>query len=223
MRATRITVCVALKFVGIVKAGVTVRGDQCYLASSGVLIAMSPKRRLFFRWVVPIAGDPAAERITNFQTWGTTHQTTQHRIPASLFLLELITGLEDNRVITRSSERVFLFPELIRLLIGRDRITCNWSLHPCSCAKANAVSPWSHTGEARVRSPPVRVLFVADEVSLRQVNLRVCRLSPVSTSPPVLHFHSFIHPSIHPSIHPPTHPSIHPSVSDTRQSKKLTA
>lgn len=42
MIATRITVYAAAKFVVIVKAGVTVRGDQCFLARSGVLTAMSP-------------------------------------------------------------------------------------------------------------------------------------------------------------------------------------
>jgi len=60
----------ALKFVGIVKAGVAGRGDQCYLARSGVLKAMLPKSRLLIRRVVPIAGDPVAERITNFSNVG---------------------------------------------------------------------------------------------------------------------------------------------------------
>jgi hypothetical protein len=94
MRATRITVYAAVKFVGIVKAGVTVRGDQCFLARSGVLTAMSPKSRLHVGREVPIVAndlasspellDPEAERIWNFLTSGTTYPTTQHYISASL-------------------------------------------------------------------------------------------------------------------------------------------
>jgi hypothetical protein len=84
----------AVKFVGIVKAGDTVRGDQCFLARSGVLAAMSPKSRLCVGREVPIVAndrasspellDPEAERITNFHTSGTTYPATQHYISASL-------------------------------------------------------------------------------------------------------------------------------------------
>ena len=94
MRATRVTVYAAVKFVGIVTVGVTVCGDQCFLARSGFLTAMSPKSRLCVGREVPIVAndrasspellDSEAERITNFHTSGTTYPTTQHYISASL-------------------------------------------------------------------------------------------------------------------------------------------
>ena len=94
MRATRITVYAAVKFVGIVKAGVTVRGDQCFLARSGVGTVMSPKSRLYVRREIPVVAndranspellDSEAERITNFHRSGTTYPTTQGYISASL-------------------------------------------------------------------------------------------------------------------------------------------
>jgi hypothetical protein len=60
--ATRITVYAAVKFVGIVKAGVTVRGDQCFLARSGILTAMSPKSRLYVGREVPIVANDRASK-----------------------------------------------------------------------------------------------------------------------------------------------------------------
>ena len=50
----------AVKFVGIVKAGVTVRGDQGSLARSGILTAMSPKSRLYVGREVPIVANDRA-------------------------------------------------------------------------------------------------------------------------------------------------------------------
>ena len=84
----------AVKFVGIVRAGVSVRGDQCFLARHGVLTAMSPKCRLCVGREVPSVAndrasspellDPEAESITNFHTSGTTYPVTRHYISASL-------------------------------------------------------------------------------------------------------------------------------------------
>jgi hypothetical protein len=94
MRATRITVYAAVKFVDIVKACVTVCEDRCFLARSGVLTTMSPKSRLCVGREVNIVAndrastpellDPEAERNTNFHTSVTTYPTTQHHISASL-------------------------------------------------------------------------------------------------------------------------------------------
>jgi len=88
MRATRITVYAAVKLVGIVKAGVIVLGDQCFLARYGVLTAMSPKSRLCVGREVPSVAndlasspellDPEAEPITNFHKSGTTCPVTRH-------------------------------------------------------------------------------------------------------------------------------------------------
>ena len=50
----------AVKFVGIVKAGVTVRGDRGSLARSGILTAMSPKSRLYVGREVPIVANDRA-------------------------------------------------------------------------------------------------------------------------------------------------------------------
>jgi hypothetical protein len=50
----------AMKFVGIVKAGVAVRGDRGFLARSGILTAMSPKSRHFVEREVPIVANDRA-------------------------------------------------------------------------------------------------------------------------------------------------------------------
>jgi len=50
----------AVKFVGIVKASVTVRGDQGFLARSGILTALSPKSRLCVGREFPIVANDRA-------------------------------------------------------------------------------------------------------------------------------------------------------------------
>jgi len=93
MRATRITVYAAVKFVGLVKAGDTVRGDQFFSCEIWRSHSDVTEESLYAGREVPIVAndrasspellEPEAERITNFHTSGTTYPATRRYISAS--------------------------------------------------------------------------------------------------------------------------------------------